>query len=526
MSLGRPTLTDVTDPAPDSATAVAPGSALPGWLAIALVFGTSAAVLVLEILAGRLLAPYVGVSLETFTGIIGTILAGIAVGAWAGGLMADQLNPRRLLPLLLAAGGALAIATVPIVRALGDATGGGGGMSILVLTAFGFLPSATVLSAIPPAVVKLQLQDLASTGTVVGRLSAWGTAGALFGTFFTGFVLVSAAAVTTLIYVVGALLIASGLALGVRTRLVRATEMLSLVGLAVVSVGGATALGTPCDTQTAYYCLSVVESDEVDSGRMLVLDDLRHSYVDLDDPTVLEFWYVRRLIDAIEVQTTGTIEAVHLGGGAFTVPRYLRVIRPGSSHIILEIDGDLVTAVETEMDFDRADDVEILVGDGRLTMRTLEFDSADVVIADVFGGRAVPFHLATEEFIVDVKRVLRPDGIYVANIIDGPEERFLRAEVATISEVFDHVAVVRSEPLVRGRGGNAAVIASDTPLNEDALAARLAADIDPSESAEDLADPDRIVGQLVTREWLDDYVDGAGILTDDFAPVDQLLANS
>ena len=189
---------------------------LSGWLAIALVTGTSAAVLVLEILAGRLLAPYVGVSLETFTGIIGTILAGIAVGAWVGGVAADHVDPRRLLPVLLVLGGALAIATIPIVRVLGEGSGaGGGGARILILTAFGFLPSATVLSAVPPAVIKLQLLDLASTGTTVGRLSAWSTAGALFGTFFTGFVLVSAAAVTTLIVAVGLVLIVAGVAMWV-----------------------------------------------------------------------------------------------------------------------------------------------------------------------------------------------------------------------------------------------------------------------------------------------------------------------
>ena len=94
-----------------------PPRPLPGWLAVVLVVGTSASVLVLEILAGRLLAPYVGVSLETYTGIIGTVLAGIAFGAWAGGQLADRFDPRRLLPLLLLLGGALAVATIPVVRA-------------------------------------------------------------------------------------------------------------------------------------------------------------------------------------------------------------------------------------------------------------------------------------------------------------------------------------------------------------------------------------------------------------------------
>jgi spermidine synthase len=526
----------VSDSAPDSISGSAPSGAagvdgessvrtvrpLSGWLAIALVTGTSAAVLVLEILAGRLLAPYVGVSLETFTGIIGTILAGIAVGAWVGGVAADHIDPRRLLPVLLVLGGALAIATIPIVRVLGDGSGSGGGIRILVLTGFGFLPSATVLSAVPPAVIKLQLMDLASTGTTVGRLSAWSTAGALFGTFFTGFVLVAAAAVTTLIVAVGVALIVSGVAMWLGTRTASSAEMLGIGGLAVVSLIGVVTVDSPCETQTAYYCLSVVEDPDHDSGRTLVLDDLRHSYVDLADPTFLEFWYIRRIVDAIEAHAAspdGPIDAVYLGGGAFTVPRYVRATRPGSDQTILEIDGDLVDVVEERIDFDRRDDVEIIVGDGRLAVDDLADDSADVVVGDAFGSRAVPFHLATEEFLGDVARVVRDDGIYVANIIDGPDERFLRAEAATIAEVFEHVVVVRGPGIVTGRNGNSVVVASASPLNVESLAQRLATDADPGEGP----DPDRTVGEILTGDELRRYLDGATILTDDYAPVDQLI---
>ena len=482
---------------------------LSGWLAVALVTGTSAAVLVLEILAGRILAPYVGVSLETFTGIIGTILAGIAVGAWLGGVAADHVNPRRLLPLLLVLGGALAIATIPIVRILGEGSGNGGGIRILVLTAFGFLPSATVLSAVPPAVIKLQLRDIASTGTTVGRLSAWSTAGALFGTFFTGFVLVSAAAVTTLIVAVGLVLIASGTAMWVATRTVSAGEMLGIGGLAAVSLVGAVGVDSPCETQTAYYCLSVLEDPDLKSGRTLVLDDLRHSYVDLDDPTRLEFWYVRRIVDAIEAHATSPgvpLDAVYLGGGAFTVPRYVRATRPGSIQTILEIDGDLVDVVEERLGFDRQDDVEIVVGDGRLAVDELDDDSASLVVGDAFGSRAVPFHLATKEFLTDVERVLRPTGIYVANIIDGPAEKFLRAEVATVAEVFNHVAVIRGPGIVSGRNGNSVVIASQSPLNERSLAQRLGRDVRLGGATSD--DPDRVVGEVLVGDDLAQYLDG------------------
>jgi MFS family permease len=486
-------------------------SPLPTWLAVVLVVGTSAAVLVLEILAARLLAPYVGVSIETYTGIIGTVLAGIAVGAWLGGAAADRVDPRRLIPVLLVTGGALAIATVPTVRALGaggESTGLGG---IMVLTAVGFLPSATVLSAVAPAVVKLQLGDLASTGTTVGRLSAYGTAGAIVATFLTGFVLVAVAAVTTIIIAVGLLLVAGGIALwlalpGIVRRSARSevTSASAFAGLALVV---AAALGSPCDSETTYYCVSIDEDVDRASGRVLVLDDLRHSYVDLDDPTHLDFWYVRRFAEVIDqLAPAGSIGVVHLGGGALTLPTWVQTTRPASDQTVFEIDDELIDLVIDE--FDRStgpgSGLHVVAGDARQSMRELPDGSADVVIGDAFGGRAIPWHLATHEFTSEVARVLRPGGVYTVNVIDGAGLSFLRAQTATIASVFPEVAVVLDEGTAAGRLGNSVIIASDQPFR--------AGDLDPQG------------GQLV--DDIEAFVGGATALTDDFAPVDQLLTRA
>jgi hypothetical protein len=502
--------TPAPTPLPTSLPQSLPTS-LPTWLAVTLVVGTSAAVLVLEILAARLLAPYVGVSIETYTGIIGTVLAGIAVGAWFGGVAADRMDPRRLIPALLVTGGALAIATVPTVRALGPAGQSTGLGGILVLTAVGFLPSATVLSAIAPAVVKLQLRDLASTGTTVGRLSAYGTAGAIVATFLTGFVLVAVAAVTTIIVAVGVLLVVSGLALWLalpavlrRSSRSEITAASAFAGLALVV---ATALGSPCDSETTYYCVSIDRDADRPSGRVLVLDDLRHSYVDLDDPTHLDFWYVRRLAEAIdEVAPAGPLDVVHLGGGALTLPTWVQTTRPGSDQTVFEIDELLIDLVIAE--FDRSTGpgtgLDVVAGDARLSLSAQPEDSADVVIGDAFGSRAVPWHLATNEFATGVARVLRPGGVYALNVIDGADLAFLRSQTATIASVFAEVAVVLNEGPADGRLGNSVIVASDRPFD----ARRLDAD----------------GGRLV--EDLEVFIDGAIVLTDDFAPVDQLLTRA
>ena len=481
---------------------------LPAWLAIVLVGGTSAAVLVLEILAARLLAPYVGVSLETYTGIIATVLAGISVGAWAGGWAADRIDPRRLLPLLLVVGGGLALFTIPTVRVLGDSAAVGPS-GVILLASFGFLPSATVLSAIPPAVVKLQLRDLHDTGSVVGRLSAWGTAGAIVGTLVTGFVLVAVAAVTTLIVAVGVLLLATGVAFWAATSPAarRATGRTMAAGLAFAALAGGAVLATddPCDTQTRYYCVSIDDDSARAGGRVLVLDDLRHSYVDIDDPTHLEFWYTQRFAEAIDGHSApGPIDVVHVGGGALTVPQWLRTTRPGSDQVVLEIDGDLVDLVIDEFDIavGAATGVDVSVGDARLAVDDLGDDRADVVVGDAFGSRSVPWHLATVEFVREVERVLVPGGLYVLNVIDNPDQDFLRAEAATLAAVFEHVTVILGPGAADGRLGNSVIVASDRPF-------------DPT-----VVDPDggRVVDDLAG------FIGGAEILTDDFAPVDQLIS--
>ena len=160
---------------PDApAPTAAPPRPLPTPLAGGLVFFAAAAVLVLEILAGRILAPYVGVTLETYSAIIGVVLAGIASGTWAGGWFADHVDPRAMLGPVLVGGGLLVIATLPLVRGLAGLAiaSPGAGSAVLLLALFGFFPPAAVLSAVTPTVVKLQLASLGETGSVVGRLSA------------------------------------------------------------------------------------------------------------------------------------------------------------------------------------------------------------------------------------------------------------------------------------------------------------------------------------------------------------------
>ena len=481
------------------------------FVAGGLVFFTSGAVLVLEILAGRLLAPYVGVSLETYTAVIGTVLGGIAAGTWIGGYAADRVNPRRLLGPLLVVGGALSLVSVPLVRIVGGSSSSAGSGGVLRLALAAFFAPAAALSAVVPAVVKMQLRDLAVTGGVVGRLSALGTAGAIAGTFLAGFVLVEAASTTTSILVIGVSLMTVGTALWMWLSQTGGSVIVTVGAVAIFGSGLASAAGDPCDVETVYHCARVVVDDTRPSGRLLVLDTLLHSYVDLDDPTHLEFPYTKVFADVVEAAAgPGSLEVLHVGGGGFTMPRYLRAVRPGSTGVVLEIDPGVVKLSRERLGLRTGPDLQVRVGDARQSVADLRTAAHDVVLGDAFGGLAVPWHLATVEFARAVRRTLRPGGVYVLNVIDEPPLRFARAEAATLGEVFNDVVVITPPGVIANeRGGNVVVAASDDPIDREEVIARTAA-----RGGEEQVVPGG------------SFAGGAPTLSDDHAPVDQWLARA
>ncbi len=485
-------------------------------LARALVFFSSASVLVLEILAGRLMAPYVGVSLETFTGIIGTVLAAIAVGSWVGGRAADRRNPADLIGPAFLVGGATGMLAPTIIAVIGPGMRGGGAVGIVTITAVAFFLPAAALSAVTPLIVKLRLRSLAQTGEVVGSFSAVGTAGALVGTFLTGFVLLATLPTRPVVLGLGVLLVATGVLLSARRRelAIQGAAAAGLIGLLLVVVDG------PCQWETAYSCATVVEDPDNASGRILRLDQLSHSYVDLDDPTYLDFRYIKDFVAVVEAQAPdGPLVTLGVGGGGFTMPRYFAATRPGSDNLVYEIDDALVDIGRSELGLDpeayAPSTISIVTEDARtaLQRRLDDTDQApfDVVIGDAFSGTTVPWHLTTVEFIEDLKATMAPDGTYIMNVIDFGNRDFIRAEVVTAREVFANVAVLAPTAYIDdpNTGGNFVVVATDADIDRSTIEANLAR-----------RDSTSIV---LEGAGLDRWVGDARILTDDFAPVDQML---
>ncbi|MFJ4922091.1 spermidine synthase [Streptomyces sp. NPDC088725] len=235
----------------------------------------------------------------------------------------------------------------------------------------------------------------------------------------------------------------------------------------------------------------------------LTLDGAPQSHVDLADPAYLSFEYQRRLGHVIDLVAPANqpLHVVHLGGGAFTLARYTAATRPRSTQQIVELDAALVQLVRTHLPLDPNARIRVRSTDARAGLAKVQDGWADLVIADVFSGARTPAHLTSAEFLADVRRVLKPDGWYAANLADGPPLTHLRGQVATAASAFERLALAADPTVFRGRRfGNAVLLASDRELPVAELTRRVASDPHP--------------GRVEHGRALADFTGGAAVVTD------------
>ncbi|MHB0875470.1 MAG: fused MFS/spermidine synthase [Anaerolineae bacterium] len=515
-------------PAPDDTAAeVSPAIVAPAlpsrlWHPTLIVFVASACSMTLELVAGRIIAPYVGVSLYTWTSVIGVVLAGMSAGNYLGGRLADRWASPRLLGLVFLVGG-LACFIILGVDVLGDRTPGDWHIvvRILALTGALFLLPSLVLGAVSPVVVKLAVSDLARTGSTVGRIYATSTVGSIIGTFATGFFLISWFGTHTIVLAVALVLIVVGLLLALRGRL-------ALVALAMVPVVAGSVVawravspGRPCTRETNYFCIKVrEETRNGDPVRVLILDRLVHSYSSLTDPTQLVYGYEKVYAEATAymAQQRQLLKVAYIGGGGYTFPRYVEAVYPGTVQHVVEIDPG-VTQTAYDM-LGLAPDTAVVTynEDARLFFSDQSVaDRYDIVYGDAFNDFSVPYHLTTIEFDRQVKARLEPGGIYMVNMIDGAGGSFVRAYTRTLQRVFAHVYLMPTtgEQWRHSPRTTFVLIASDEPLDIAAFEGIDAGDGDPLLYRVAI-DQEEMQGFLAEGRQV--------LLTDSYAPVDQMLA--
>ncbi len=217
--------------------------------------------------------------------------------------------------------------------------------------------------------------------------------------------------------------------------------------------------------------LATAKLERRDTGVLLRLDDAESSFIDLLDPTRLDFEYQQQMDAALNVLVgpCKPVRAVHLGGAACALARAWDASRPGSTQLAVELDEVLAGKVRQWFDLPRSPALRIRVGDAAQVAPSLRQGQWDVVVRDVFAATRVPPAVRSEEFVRACARALSPQGVYLANIASFPRDE-AGADLQVARRVFGSVAVVADNAVARGkRRGNLVLVASSVPWREGVL---------------------------------------------------------
>jgi spermidine synthase len=241
----------------------------------------------------------------------------------------------------------------------------------------------------------------------------------------------------------------------------------------------------------------------------LVVDGTPQSHVNIDDPSDLFFEYIVRMGRVIDqLRMPGQpITAVHLGAGAFTLPRYIHATRPGSRQQVLELEPALVDLVREQLPLPKDASIRIRYGDARETLGKLPGGlrgTADLVVVDIFGGARIPAHVTSREFYTLAAGLLAEDGVMLVNVADGAGGAFARGQTATVGDVLTDVAVLAEPQVLKGRRyGNFVIAGSRSALPLEWMPRLLAGGPHPA--------------AVVHGRQLRDWVAGAPVVHDDSA---------
>lgn len=526
------------------------------------VFVASFCMLVIEIVAGRIMAPYVGVSLYTWTSIIGVVLAGISIGAYLGGLIADRYPRPATLGWLLFISGLGALSISPLTNLVGGAQFQTSLMvRILLITTIIFFVPSCLLGMISPVVVKLTLKNLAKTGNVVGKIYAFSTLGSILGTFATGFFLISWMGTRSILLTMGAILIICAPIFGNFFARKKNLALFSFFiflffivvlplavwgGYATVEEGKKSlptspiqaiktlygyAFEFPVDEETYflkesdYYTIKLKRDMTRSDGvplQALVLDHLVHSYTDLNNPFHMEYEYIRIYEEFVrwQAEKRRSFKSLFIGGGGYTFPRFIEAKYPKADIDVVEIDPEVTWVAHEYLGVAKESRIRSYNEDARwFVMNCKEKGRYDFIFGDAFNDLSIPYHLTTKEFVMQLKELLKPDGLLLANVIDSFKVgQFMPSYIRTLEEVFGkgnvYLITLTSDFDAMGIS-TYVVVASPKKLDmEDFIKANMGKD--GKEMTSYVMPQDRLQQYLGERYSV--------VLTDDYVPVDNLIA--
>jgi len=503
------------------------------------VFLSSFCIMVLELVAARLIARHLGSSLYTWTAVIGVVLAGITIGNYLGGRIADRFQARKTLAVLFALSSVACVAAVILNNVVGEwlwLWRLGWRVLVFCHVSVVFLAPSMLLGSISPIVAKMALERGLPTGRTIGDIYAWGAAGSIAGTFATGYYLIPAIGTVAIVWTVAGGLLVLAILYWARLWIlyVWAVVLVALMTMGLAPVGWAQDAGAGLslrekpDPRIIYedespYCYIAVKrvSENLDR-RVFMQDKLMHSDIVMGNVLDLKYSYEQIHAAATHLLSQGRdkLSALVIGGGGYVFPRYLAQIWPGSRIDVVEIDPGVTEAAMQAFGLERDAPINTFTMDARayvsqlLDHRRTENDQTlyDFVYEDALNDYSIPYQLTTKEFNDKIRLILTDRGVYMVELIDIYDSGLLvGAFVSTLEQTFPYVYVV-TENVPRSGRSTFVLIAGGQTI-----------DVEQLRRSEPVKNLDLWILSDADIETLKAKARGL-VLTDDYAPVENLLA--
>lgn len=480
------------------------------------VFACGAFVMAYEIVASRILAPYIGTSTYIWTSLIGVILASLSLGYWLGGRMADRRPDVRVLSsVIFFAGGLVAVTELvkEIVLSFVASAPIGIELRSVLASLLLFAPASVCLGFVTPYAVKLEILSLANSGKTVGRLYALSTVGSIAGTFVAGFFLIPFVGSTRTLYIISGGLIGVAVILFPFTWTRTAIGSIVVVVFSIISNEASIYLmkveNDVHDIDTEYSRIRVFNTVDPHSGqpiRALATDPYAiQSAMRLDngDPVFAYINYYR----LARYFNPNAKRSLMIGGAGYTVPKDLLRRYQDLDMDVVEIDPGMTRIARSYFGLTDNERMRIFHEDGRTFLNKAPAGSYDAVLMDAFSSLfSVPYQLTTRECVTEIKRSLSEDGVVIFNLgsaISGAGSGFLQSELATYRSVFPTVMLFKVySDLPDDRLQNLIIVALNSPQTTK------------PESV------DQAFAQLLSHQYASPIGSEKPILTDDLAPVE------
>jgi len=491
------------------------------WRVRFIAFASGAAVMGVELMASRLFAPAFGDSVFVWGSLIGVIMLALAAGYWLGGRRADRNSSYRELSNIVLAAGAFVLLipwAAPYVLEIIRRVGLGDVYGPLLASALLLTGPTVLLGMVSPYAVKLSAGDVVSLGSVSGGLSTINTAGSIFGTFFTVFVLIPLFGTREIITSLGVLLVlVSLMGRDLRDKLFLVL-MVALLLMPEALVGGRLRVlggNVVYRRETPYSTMTIVDNDGA-GIRYMFLNDMAHSLMYLNGSTRAAARYTDYFNLAFGFNPA-IRDVLFIGGGGFSAPKQFLEQYPWVNVDVVEIDPYVVEAAYEYFSVPRDEPrLRVYTMDGRSFLD--QAGMYDLVVLDAYSHTYVPFHLMTLEFHQQLRRHLNPGGVLASNLIGslvGDASELLWCEAETVARVYPQVhlfsTVRTSEAVVR----NIVMVASSDPdpVTDEEFASNMSSALE---------NPRRVIayyGNLYAGEPFGRRM----VLEDNYAPVDTLL---